>query len=230
MVIKVNTIFDGIARQYLENNPLDNYEKTRDQLFIRPLPASRVKHETDVYHQVGDIALVLYVKVGEEKDAFFSARIPENVMAKWGCPLREVLDTAMHNTFLMNPPRIYFLEKMMMDHDYRGETFLEPDTTIRMEHTIMGNCVSTASRINGAVAPFLPGVASRLGELLGEDYYLAFTSIHEVMIHKESLVAPEDLEVILRETIDETTRADEILSYKIYHYCREQDRIEAVGA
>ena len=56
-----------------------------------------------------------------------------------------------------------------------------------------GNCLSTTERTNGAVAVFLPGVAERLGKLLGSGFYMVFTSIHEVMIHRDSAVEVEEL-------------------------------------
>ena len=49
----------------------------------------------------------------------------------------------------------------------------------------MGNCLSTSRKTNGAVAVFLPGVAERLAYLLDSDFYMVFTSIHEVMIHND---------------------------------------------
>lgn len=55
----------------------------------------------------------------------------------------------------------------------------------------MGNCLSTSKKTNGAVAVFLPGVAERLAALLESDFYMVFTSIHEVMIHNDRNVEPE---------------------------------------
>lgn len=81
-----------------------------------------------------------------------------------------------------------------------------------------GNCLSTVNKTNGAVAVFLPGVAKRLSQLLDGDLYLAFTSIHEVMVHNANLVTSEDLKEVLADTIQEATTEEEYLSSHIYHY------------
>lgn len=75
----------------------------------------------------------------------------------------------------------------------------------------MGNCLSTTIKTNGAVAVFLPGVAEHLAELLNSDFYMVFTSIHEVMIHNAKKVDPEDY-----------------LTSRIYKYNRRAHKFECV--
>ena len=59
---------------------------------------------------------------------------------------------------------------------------------------------------------FLPGVAKRLADLMNADFYLVFTSIHEVMIHNVNISYPEDLEIVLRDTIQEATPEEDFLT------------------
>ena len=80
----------------------------------------------------------------------------------------------------------------------------------------IGSCLSTARRTNGAVAIFLPGVAKRLADLMDADFYMVFTSIHEVMIHNADQSYPEDLENVLRETLREATPEEDFLTDKIW--------------
>ena len=61
-------------------------------------------------------------------------------------------------------------------------------------------------KTNGAVAVFLPGVAEQLAYMLDSDFYMVFTSVHEVMIHNDKFVEPEDLQCVLRDTIRELHR------------------------
>mgnify|MGYP000258453143 CR=1 FL=1 len=43
-----------------------------------------------------------------------------------------------------------------------------------------------------------PGVAEQLAYMLDSDFYMVFTSVHEVMIHNDKFVEPEDLQCVLR--------------------------------
>ena len=92
----------------------------------------------------------------------------------------------------------------------------------------MGNCLSTSRKTNGAVAVFLPGVAERLAYLLDSDFYMVFTSIHEVMIHNDHCVDPDDLENVLEDTIKEATPKEDYLTSRIYQYCRETHKFICV--
>lgn len=98
---------------------------------------------------------------------------------------------------------------------------MSPDYEMVMEKNSIGICLSTARRTNGAIAIFLPGVARRLAELLEGDYFIVFTSIHEVMIHSVERVYPEDLENVLRQTLQVATPKEDYLTSKIYRYSQE---------
>lgn len=92
----------------------------------------------------------------------------------------------------------------------------------------MGNCLSTTIKTNGAVAIFLPGVAKRLADLLDSDFYMVFTSIHEVMVHNAEKVDPEDLKCVLADTIKEATPEADYLTSRIYKYDRKTHRFTCV--
>ena len=69
----------------------------------------------------------------------------------------------------------------------------------KLKKDVLGNCLSTTIRTNGAVAIFLPGVAERIGQLMGGGFYMVFTSIHEVMIHNEKSADPEELKKVMEQ-------------------------------
>lgn len=72
-------------------------------------------------------------------------------------------------------------------------------------------------------------MAERLGELLDSDFYIVFTSIHEVMIHDVKNVSPEHLEEILADTLKTATPEEDYLTSRIYHYSRENHRFTCVS-
>lgn len=81
----------------------------------------------------------------------------------------------------------------------------------------------------GQLQYFLPGVAEHLAELLNSDFYMVFTSIHEVMIHSvKSGVDPKDLKLVLRDTLREVTPSSDYLTEKIYKYNRRTHKFECV--
>ena len=114
------------------------------------------------------------------------------------------------NTYFISPPRIFLWEKLIGNPEYNGECFMDLNQEFELRRENVGNCLSTVRRTNGAVAVFLPGVAKRLAELMKGDFYLVFTSIHEVMIHSDVTANPDDLKEVLRETVEDTTPEEDL--------------------
>lgn len=213
---------------YERTKAVKDYERAKRRLFIRLLNADKYAEELKdaVYKKIGDIALVLYMGLGEHQGSIISTKIHKSVVTQWRKDENEVFEKALSNTYYMTPPRIYKWERMIFDPSYEGENFMEMNCPL--EHSAIGNCLSTTVKTNGAVAIFLPHVVEKFADILESDLYLVFTSVHEVMIHATKSVNPEDLKVVLSDTLKEATPEEDYLTSKIYKYSREDHKFECV--
>lgn len=216
---------------YKETKKIWNYETVKDSLFIRLLNYDDNSKELSnaVYKRIGDIAQVLYMKVSECDGNIMSTKIFKSVVEKWkedGLTLSEdnILEEALRNTERMYPPRIYRWDQMLFNPEYEGEEFMSPSTEEAINQDLIGNCLTTAKKTNGAVAIFYPGVAERFAGVLDSDLYLVFTSVHEVMVHKADAVDAVDLSIILQDTLEEATPKEDFLTRKIYKYEKDTHR------
>ena len=210
---------------------LQCYEQVKDKLFIRPLNVEKNKEElgNSLYKQNGEIALTLYMKISNEDGKLTSCKVPLSYVEKWPVKKETVFEEAMKNTMSMMPPRVCELLKLVLNPAYEGEDIYASDYI--PEKGGIGNCMSTSSKTNGAVAIFYPGVAKTFCHKLGADgLYLVFTSVHEVMIHDEESVESENLKTILEETIEEAIPEEDVLTRHIYHYDLKSDQIEMLAA
>ena len=239
-----DTILDSTVRDirqlqgqnsYEKTKKIWNYETVKDSLFIRLLNYDDNSKELSnaVYKRIGDIAQVLYMKVSECDGNIMSTKIFKSVVEKWkedGLTLSEgnILEEALRNTKRMYPPRIYRWEQMIFNPEYEGESFMNLGDKCELKRDAMGNCLSTTKKTNGAVAVFLPGVAEQLAYMLDSDFYMVFTSVHEVMIHNDKFVEPEDLRYVLEDTIKEATPKEDYLTSRIYQYNRETHKFICV--
>lgn len=216
---------------YKETKKIWDYETAKDSLFIRLLNYDDNSKELSnaVYKRIGDIAQVLYMKVSECDGNIMSTKIFKSVVEKWkedGLTLSEdnILEEALRNTERMYPPRIYRWDQMLFNPEYEGEEFMSPGTEEVISQDLIGNCLTTAKKTNGAVAIFYPGVAERFAGVLDSDLYLVFTSVHEVMVHKADAVDAVDLSIILQDTLEEATPKEDFLTRKIYKYEKDTHR------
>ena len=201
------------------------YANARENLFIRPVRAGDRRLEQSIYRIVGDIALVLYMEIGSSDETLTSIRVGRNMLDQWGLSEEEVFRDAMTVTMSGHPPRSFDLELLLSSCGsfFAGFPFMEAKS---WNYSGTGGiCISTDDHMNGAVALFYPGVAKKIGELLDSDFLVAFTSIHEGMVHRINEIPVSDLAAILADTIRESTPEKDILTYSIYRYSRERDEL-----
>lgn len=226
-------IIHQISKQIAHFNELDisdlptiiyDYEKIKPKLFVRLVNADsyKLKQRDVIYKQIGDIAIVLYYSISNPQESeIISTIVRKTFFDSWNKAEDEVFETAFANTYASMPPRLYEWNPNS-PLDFTGKDFMNHNESINEECIV--NCISTATKTNGAVAVFLPGVAKRIAELLNGDFYVAFTSIHEAMIHATTAVSAEELQQILQETIDECVDNDEFLSYNILRYSKDEQK------
>lgn len=78
-----------------------------------------------IFRSVGDIALVLYARMGELDGCSTSIKIKKHMLQKWEQDEQSVFNEALLNTYFISPPRIYCWEKLLYNLDYEGREFYE---------------------------------------------------------------------------------------------------------
>lgn len=238
--IRLNTIVDYICSDVLhaksiyvydKTKELMDYDTTKSRLFVRLINYDRnADILRDVVHKtLGDIVFTVYAIVDENEFGIVSTKVLKSMVKKWDKNEDDIFNEAIKNTYYLTPPRIYKWEGVLCDESYAGESFMNDEDICDLDKSFSGNILSTTRKTNGAVAVFLPGVAERIAELLDSDFYMVFTSIHEVMIHSTgSGVDPKDLKLVLQDTLRKVTPSSDYLTEKIYKYNRRTHKFECV--
>lgn len=236
---KLNAIVNYISNDVLHAKNYNIYDKTKtlidydtakSRLFVRLLNCDRNSDilKNVVHKTLGDIALTVCAIV-DNRENLISTKILKSMVEKWRKTETDIFNEAIKNTYYLTPPRIYKWEGVLCDESYAGESFMNDEDICDLDKSFSGNTLSTTRKTNGAIAVFLPGVAEKISELLDSDFYMVFTSIHEVMIHSTgSGVAPKDLKLVLRDTLREVTPSSDYLTEKIYKYNRRTHKFECV--
>lgn len=232
----INQITEQIAQMnefHVDDLPviISDYEKVKSKLFVKAISIDQHGSELKnmVYRQIGDITLVLSYMISNPTDSeIASTKIQQKFFDSWHKGKDEVFYTAFANTYAITPPRLYTWESLLLNPNIPGKDFMNSCESNIFSKDVTGNCISTTTKTNGAIAVFLPGVAKRISELLDEDFYIAFTSIHEAMVHAVSTVSVEALQDVLTETINDTVDNDEFLSYHIFKYSQDTQQFTCI--
>lgn len=208
---------------------LDDHEAVKGRLFLRPLSYNNFAWEAGgyIYRRVEDIALVLYVLIRDDEKGIDSAKIPKEMLKKWGMDADEVLDEAMLNTYCMAQPRIYLSPFECINPPFERGAFMSFNSPITALDKWSIPTVTTTKLTNGAIAMFYTGVKEKIAELYGDSYYVAFTSIHEARTHCRGVYPPRDILKSLKET-NRVFPKGEMLSNKVFYYDREKGTFEAL--
>ena len=208
---------------------LDDHEAVKGRLFLRPLSYNNFAWEAGgyIYRRVEDIALVLYVLIRDDEKGIDSAKIPKEMLKKWGMDADELLDEAMLNTYCMAQPRIYLSPFECINPPFERGAFMSFNSPITALDKWSIPTVTTTKLTNGAIAMFYTGVKEKIAELYGDSYYVAFTSIHEARTHCRGAYPPRDILKSLKET-NRVFPKEEMLSNKVYYYDREKGTFEAL--
>ena len=223
--------------QYIKNSAgeltdsLFSYEKVKDRLIIRPLNLknNRTKLEGCVYRVFEDIALVLYAIVLDDREngILNTIKVPFTVFEEWGIDFDELLKITMNNTGTYALPRLY-TNIFDIEHTPEHESaFMAKDFKTRRLKPDNVALVTTNRKTNGAIAMFYPGVKEKLAEMFDDSFYVAFTSIHEAMIHKKGSIDPTSI----KRNVTETNRIfgpDDTLSDKVFFFDRKSGSFAAV--
>lgn len=236
---KLNAIVNYISNDVLHAKNYNIYDKTKtlidydtakSRLFVRLLNCDRNSDilKNVVHKTLGDIALTVCAIV-DNRENLISTKILKSMVEKWRKTETDIFNEALENTYRATPPRIYKWEGVLCDESYAGESFMNDEDVCDLDKSFSGNILSTTRKTNGAVAVFLPGVAEKISELLDSDFYMVFTSIHEVMIHSTgSGVDLKDLKLVLQDALREVTTSSDYLTEKIYKYNRRTHKFECV--
>lgn len=212
---------------------MSEYSKIRNKLVIRPLSFSLNSMELKkcIYRLCGDIALVLYGVVSDDPETgvLNTFKIPADLAESWGVDIDKVFDQAMLNTHLSAMPRVYTNISDALSHPSDKGKFMSPDSDVEELKNLPGCApmLTTTKRVNGAVSMFYPGVQERLSELFGGNYYAAFTSIHEVMLHKEGTIEPSMIRRSLRD-VNRHFGPEETLTENVYFYDSEKNEFNMI--
>lgn len=209
---------------------LSDYEKVKSQLIVRLLNYDRNQEElkTAVYRKIGDIAMVIYLEIGQTGQDYSSFKVSKQIWEEWGMDDEQLWEEIFLNTYLKQPPRMFDLEGFFKLNGGKYGNFMNLLEPYHVEKGPTGNFLTTVNKINGAVAIFLPGVADRIGELMGSDFFIAFTSVHECVVHSCKTVLAASIKKTLGTISKKAPAAQDFLSAEVYYYSRSQKKFGLV--
>lgn len=211
----------------------ENYTTESDRLILRPIRYTGVSQETEkgISWIFGDIELALYLLIRDEGEDYITVKVQRTMIDRWDVRDEILLTNALLNTYAKMPPRLYYGTDFRSKHAASYGVFMPGERGKRIEvhpkdewEGRFGYILTTTKRLNGAIALFYPGVKEQLAKLMGGDYYVGFTSIHEAVIHPACHKVLSEMKDGIRQT-NVCFDPREVLTNKVYRYSRKRKEL-----
>ena len=205
-----------------------NYENVKDKLFIRVSSAETNKEVLEIVpHQLKeDLAITYHVAVGKNQDGLSSMLITNEMMKEYGVTQEQIHEDAMKSSPRVMVPEVSSIGVLIDEIYQKNILMLTPDEREMLLETLQESSemptffvVTNTERIDGAGVIFYPEFMDSMGELLGNDFFILPSSIHQM------LILPDDGQVdaeMLRDMVKEVNATQvapaERLTNDVYHF------------
>lgn len=198
---------EGFFESYEELKPhiyykLINYEKNKETL--RQMPHRRIL----------DLAMVFYYRM-EEVEPMATIMIQNNHLMMWGITAEELEKNACKYTYLDMPAIFMTMQEVMQMDEWEEEENFPMYVLTNQEKQF------------GAGVILYPGILKQAEALLGENFYILPSSVHEcILIPEETMYTQKELARMVAEINRDHVDPREILSNQAYFYAKKSGRIE----
>ena len=208
-----------------------SFEAIQDQLRVRVVDekSNRERLKDLVYLPLpGGMAMTVYLELPSQGESHAQIQITRSLMASRGYREGELFQIGMENAMNALPPVLSSIEEFLFSGDREGpKNLLEQDRPVREDEMLV---LTNATKELGAAALYYPGIQEKVAELVGGNYYVLPSSVHEVLIvpEKGPFTASQLLKTVMeineREVAPQEKLADRVL---FFHAQRQQLRIAA---
>lgn len=221
-IVQIRTEQD--TRIPFEVSDLMNYGQVKPMLTIRLCdPEQNREYLKDKpFTPCGELAAVYRIQVMESKEGVASAVVTDRMMELWGVTKEQLHQDAVAAETARSPVCFYSMEDMMDEIMFSSKPENLFERTEPLDAATMPMYVLTnTSKVNGSGILARDGVLDKIGELLGKNFYVLPSSIHEVLIVPDNDdMQARELESMVKEVNATQVAPANLLSDKVQYYDR----------
>lgn len=209
-----------------------SYEDIQDSLRIRlmDMKSNKDKLENAVYEPVGcGFALVAYMELPEEIAVDGIANVPRSLAESSGFSTRRIMMDARIGSQAADFPRLSPIQEMLFGTK-TGEVpqnLLIGGDVPEMPSLLV---LTTEDGRLGASALYYNGIQERIGQIVGGDYYVLPSSVHEVLIlPDDGHTNARELANMVKQINENEVSPEERLGNKVLHFRADLQKLQVAA-
>lgn len=198
----------------------DNYEKARGQVYFKLInyEMNKVLLTKVPYIAYLDLAIVFYYRLERGKLQGASMLIHNCNLEAWKINARQLLEDAVMNTSRKLPYTFQGMDALI--RELSGE-----DKGLYTGEEIM-YVLTNQEKCFGAAALLYPHVLNHISKILRCNFYVLPSSVHEcILVPDQGQYSRFELARMVREVNQTQVEEDEILSYQVYYYDCQKEKL-----
>lgn len=234
LVSVVNDVMDTYRRNKI-NQSVDmryflNYDSVKQRIVYKLVNTEKNKELLeDIPHmEFMDLSIVFQCMVAQEELGTASILIYNVHLKLWDVTLEQLYQAAKENTQRLEPYEIKSMTEVLCDIMKTGEAeeFNSDEYMSEFSDSVPMYVLSNKSRVEGAACMLYPNLIRDLAEQFGSSLYIIPSSVHELLLLPTEHDG-EGMEIrnMIREVNDTMVSSEEILSYSLYYYDKEEGKI-----
>lgn len=209
-----------------------SWDNVSDKLTVRLLEVKRNREflSTMPYVSVGHgLAVIADINMGEDRGGDWRIAVNNGVLESLGVDKETLFAEAMKNSAAIEPATLVDMSNALFSPERTN--LLDRDEPLSPDEISGMYVLTNESGTLGAAALFYPDVKEKAGELLGSDYFILPSSTHEVILVPDNpSIDAKDLCDMVKQANRTVVEEKDILSDNVYHYSREDRRLDRVNA
>lgn len=234
LVNVVNDVMDTYRRNKV-NQSVDmryflNYESVKERIIYKLVNTEKNKELLeDVPHiEFLDLSIIFQCLVSQEDLGRASILIHNVHLKLWEVSVDALYQAAKENTQRLQGYEIKgiteVLQEIMCAEEV--ENIVDEDCMSAFSGSVPMYVLSNKNRVEGAACMLYPNLIQDFAKVIQSSFYIIPSSIHELLLlPTEHLEESQEIKHMIREINDTQVSVEEILSYSLYLYDKEEQRI-----
>ena len=213
----------------MDTNGIEHYDSIQDKIVFKLIHTEKNRDllERVPHIKLLDLSIVFYVLLDVNSQGTATMTVNNDHLEYWDVTEEDLLSLARRNVKRLLPAELFTMQQAVDEilrtvpgrrKNLLNESAAEADDFMYV--------LSNPIRSFGAACIVYPEVLDMAGQILGEDYYVLPSSVHEVVLVPASKgMEPEEMDAMVTEINQTQVAEEEILSNHAYLYQRETRRL-----
>ncbi len=208
-----------------------SYDNVRENVVYKLINTEKNRELLeDIPHmEIMDLSIVFQCMISQKELGTASILIHNVHMKLWDVTAGELYEAAEKNTPELMPYEIKNMADVLCEiiETENPEEFDDEDYRAELPESVPMYVLSNRNRVEGAACMLYPNLIRDLTDAIGSSLYIIPSSVHELLLlPTEHDMEGAEIKLMIREINDTQVSEEEILSYSLYYYDREEGKIK----